>query len=539
MRANINPIKFFLHRKNILYLFLFSIIGISLRIYRLGFSYLWHDEACSIFAAEAFVHNIFAQGLFDSLSYNFVLTPVFCLLVKAWGFLGNTEFIIRLLPVIFGVFSIIVIYKLGKRLFNVETGLFSALLLSIAPFHIYHSQELRMYSLVGLLSLLAVYYFVKALEQNKNHFWAFYIIFNLINFYTHHMTVFVLLAQACFFLTYYNRYRNSTRKWLISHALILILLIPWIFNIFLGSKLNFTISTFYLHPLLNWILPPSLKNFFWVFKNFSIGFNAGRMTYVLAMASFLSLAIFGIFKSPKKENLFLILYLTLAPIIMVFVVSQLKYCFVIRYFLPSSFFYYILVANGFTKIRQGFLRFLILVFIIIATIFALKNYYTNYMPGSNVQFVAAIPSMDIKGAVKYVKENTRDEDIICHTDGLTLVPFEYYINFKKSPDYNTYLNTERVWQVLLSLPGEHSDLTAHEYVAGFLDAGFKKAQKVFKEKDRRAWFIYNHWGSPIPGGESRRLNVVSWMDRHYRKQETKVFRGISVYLYSINDENVK
>ncbi len=517
-------------QKERLYLFLILLIGVSLRIYNLGSNALWFDEICSIFASEAFMHSISTRGLFPALSFNFVLSPAFCLVVKLWRSLGDTEFILRLLPVIFGTFSIIVIYKLGKRLFNTKVGLFSAFILSISPFHVYHSQELRMYSLIGLSSLLSVYYLIKALQERKSSYWAAYIIFNIISLYAHHMTIFILFSEVFFFLIYHKRYRDLTKKWLISHALILIFLIPWILNIFLGTRFNFETANFYLHPLENWILPPSIKSFFWTFKSFSIGFNAGRITYILATASFLSLAIYGIVKSPKTENLFLVLCLLFLPLLIPFVISQFKYCYVIRYFIPSSFFYYILVAAGLNKIKQRY-SILIIIFILALTGGALKNYYANYLPGSNIQFMAAIPKMDIEGAVKYIKDNFQEGDVIGHTHKLTLASFEYYLNFKIKPNYTDYLNSKRNKQLLLSSHGEGYFLRADEYTAGFLNEDLKETDIKLLEKYKRIWLVFNQWEWPILSDAAYKLNVVGWMEKHYHRINLKEFHGISIYSY--------
>ena len=73
-----------------------------------------------------------------------VATPQYHLLLHLWMTLfGTSLFALRFLSLIFGVFATIIIYLLGRRLFNEEVGLISALILAISPLNIEYSQEAR------------------------------------------------------------------------------------------------------------------------------------------------------------------------------------------------------------------------------------------------------------------------------------------------------------------------------------------------------------------------------------------------------------
>ena len=78
-------------------------------------------------------------------------------LLRAWIHLGDSEFVVRSLSVLFGVLTIPAVYFLAARLFDRPTGLTSAALLSVHSFHIHWSQETRAYTLLTLLLVLATY----------------------------------------------------------------------------------------------------------------------------------------------------------------------------------------------------------------------------------------------------------------------------------------------------------------------------------------------------------------------------------------------
>ena len=74
-----------------------------------------------------------------------------------YPFMPLDEFGLRLLPALFGVLAVPVVYLVAKRLLGVTAALFSALLLTVSPLHVMYSQLARYWSLVFLLSAVYPY----------------------------------------------------------------------------------------------------------------------------------------------------------------------------------------------------------------------------------------------------------------------------------------------------------------------------------------------------------------------------------------------
>lgn len=140
------------------YLLAILILALILRVVSLNQS-LWLDEATTALVARDYGFNeVFSW--FIRADFH---PPLYYILVKIFtGIIGNfSEIALRVPSIIFGLVNIVVVYKIGEFLKDKKTGLMAALLLAVAPLHIYYSQEARMYSLAAMLATLAFYFYLK------------------------------------------------------------------------------------------------------------------------------------------------------------------------------------------------------------------------------------------------------------------------------------------------------------------------------------------------------------------------------------------
>ena len=140
------------------------LVAFGLRVWRLGDANVWWDEALAVWATR--------KGLLETTLWTAgdVHPPLFFWFIWVWSrWVGESEFALRFLPASFGLLTVAVVYVLGCRVGRSGTearlvGSLAALLTALARFHIWWSQELRMYGLAGLLGTLSLYLLLRWLD---------------------------------------------------------------------------------------------------------------------------------------------------------------------------------------------------------------------------------------------------------------------------------------------------------------------------------------------------------------------------------------
>ncbi|MGI8697967.1 MAG: glycosyltransferase family 39 protein [Mycobacteriales bacterium] len=121
--------------------------GVLLRFW--ATSDLWLDEAQSVVVARLPLHELPAALRQDGAP------PLYYLLLHGWtSAFGTSDVAVRSLSGVLSVFSLPLIWSMGRRLGGRRVGAVSLLLLASSPFAVRYATETRMYSLVILLTLL-------------------------------------------------------------------------------------------------------------------------------------------------------------------------------------------------------------------------------------------------------------------------------------------------------------------------------------------------------------------------------------------------
>jgi 4-amino-4-deoxy-L-arabinose transferase-like glycosyltransferase len=143
---------------------LITLLAGVLRFYRLGEWSFWIDEVWSV--EESLALDFSESGLVK-------LHSLFPLLLKpALVSQGVNEWSARLVPVLVGILTIPILYLIVKRMVGARTAILSALLLTVAPWHIYWSQNARYYTLLLLLYTLSLFIFYWGLEKDQFRYLA-------------------------------------------------------------------------------------------------------------------------------------------------------------------------------------------------------------------------------------------------------------------------------------------------------------------------------------------------------------------------------
>ncbi|MBI5929190.1 MAG: glycosyltransferase family 39 protein [Chloroflexi bacterium] len=183
---------------------------------------LWHDEGNSLRLAERSI-----PALIEASSHD-IHPPGYYIGLKWWMFLaGKTEFGLRSFSAFWGLLGVAGTYALGRRLYGPLAASIAAALVAANPFAVYYSQETRMYSQLGALSVLSFWVLVKMLhasdhhraENRPNQFafhiapWAIWLmIINTVGLYTHYTYPFTMIAQGVVFLWWWIPRRDPRAR---------------------------------------------------------------------------------------------------------------------------------------------------------------------------------------------------------------------------------------------------------------------------------------------------------------------------------------
>ncbi|HEX7344217.1 MAG TPA: glycosyltransferase family 39 protein, partial [bacterium] len=152
--------------------------------------------------------------------------------VYQWAFgwamhlFGWTEFAGRFPSALFGLLYIPVIYAIGRSCFDSRFGLYAASFAAFSAYLVPLSQELRIYSLLGLEILLSLWIFLQILKKPGAHagWWMALLVVGLAGQYTHCFFIFVLgyLGLALLGVKRPGKWRDALKYLVIMVAVILL-----------------------------------------------------------------------------------------------------------------------------------------------------------------------------------------------------------------------------------------------------------------------------------------------------------------------------
>jgi mannosyltransferase len=194
------------------------LLAAALELYKLGDESLWIDELYSVYDA---------QGLPATLTLE---RPFYYIVLRAWMTLGSDVSWMRGLSVLFGLGSVLVVYRLGRRVGGDAVGLVSALLVAVSPLFINFAQMVRMYSMATCLAMLGSLALVQAIEQPTWRSTGWWAIARILMMGTTPLTASLLLPDVL--LIGWNFRRQPHKLWTFAKSFLLIVLwfipIVWI-----------------------------------------------------------------------------------------------------------------------------------------------------------------------------------------------------------------------------------------------------------------------------------------------------------------------
>src|SRR5512136_2431001 len=149
-------------QKELIVLILCLMIGFALRFYTFDQKSLWLDEVHTFNDSR---DDLRGQIRFYKENPTSLQSPLFFALTHLFYPFQKPERDLRIIPLIFGILSIPMIYFLSK-LFCPGIALPCTLSLTFMTYHIYLSQDARPYSLLLFLGMVSLYLFLKHLRTS-------------------------------------------------------------------------------------------------------------------------------------------------------------------------------------------------------------------------------------------------------------------------------------------------------------------------------------------------------------------------------------
>jgi len=133
--------------------------------------------------------------------------------------LDSSKVATRLPSIIVGVVSVALLYNVGKRLFSSPVGLFAAFLLAFSPDAIMWAGRARMYALLQLMVLLAVYFlYLGSVASRSRYLYAFAVCFWIAAF-VHFEALLLYPAALLILLVFQRRHWFLGRQGLLVNAI--------------------------------------------------------------------------------------------------------------------------------------------------------------------------------------------------------------------------------------------------------------------------------------------------------------------------------
>ena len=219
-------------------LFIIVLLGLALRLWCLDKPEgLWNDEYVGWFIAS--IQNF--KEFFNTAIQN-CHTPLYYFYLKFWLLIfPDTDISLRWSSIFPSILSILTMFYLGKEVKDKNTGLICALFTALSSFCIYFAQEVRLYSLLFLITALTILFFIKTAKNPNSKNYLAYFCLNAILCATHTLGIIFSFFNIICLLVYINNNVEKLNKQSIQK--ILKYTIPFLIVVITISPFLITIAT--------------------------------------------------------------------------------------------------------------------------------------------------------------------------------------------------------------------------------------------------------------------------------------------------------
>ncbi len=317
----------------------------ALRLYKLGDQNVWWDEGLSVLAARMSFSKATLWTAAD------VHPPLYFWLLWLWQRLtGETEFALRAVTVMEALLAAAVVAPLGQRLArNRWVSVGAVWLLALSRFHVWWSQEMRMYVLAGLASLISLYFTARlAADKTRWQDRLGWIVGTAAAMLTVYSSIVLVPIENLFMLVAGLKRRDRWAfwgRWIALQAAMIPLMLPWL-ALALPRMRSWSVVQ---EPVsLAFVLELNA-----VLLTLGISTDVGR--YALPAFAVIAVALSGVWLAQRQraaaQRLWLLALACLLPPLTIWALAQPRGLFYnprveARYLLPFAPAFYIFLAWG-------------------------------------------------------------------------------------------------------------------------------------------------------------------------------------------------
>lgn len=458
-----------------------------LRIYGADFQSIAIDEILSMNNSDP---KLTLKQLYDSvLFWEYLPHLYFYLLRIVFEIFGFTTMVGRLFSAFIGIVGVYAIYLLGKEIFNKRVGLIAALFLSVNYMHIFYSQEIRLYGMLFLFSILSFYRLVIFIKNSTLKNAIYYGIFTGLIINAHFFGFITIFSQCLILLFFIIKSAPEKRKKLFINSLIagfvvMLVILPGYAAIIRMLE----IKSFWLAAPTADVYETLIKGFFGNSEMVLFGIGVIFISYFIA-----------VFNQKEKDNIesiknnnlifsSIILFTWIViSLLLPLLKSHLDVSMIInRYFISIVAALIIAAAIGIEIIKNNTVKKMVIIYVTLFSIvdlFAVKKYYSTVNKTQFRELTDKIKEKNTDNS-KIVTvwsfllprffenqpevkiENSKIEDYVLNLKNGTIKPTAFwYLNtgaayFELPPDSKQYLDETFFLKEKL----EFNDIWANYYV---------------------------------------------------------------------------
>ncbi|HEY76276.1 MAG TPA: hypothetical protein G4O00_08865 [Thermoflexia bacterium] len=427
--------------------------------------------------------------------------PLYYFLLRGWiDLVGTSVTSLRFFSLWFGVLAVPLTYALGARLIHRAAGAVAALLTAFSPYLTWYSQEVKMYTLVPVLVLLAVYALRRAVEEGAGRWWATAVVATTLSFYIHIWSALLVPLYIVFLVLWRPRGR---RRWLGAVVTLALLTLPYL-------------------PLAAWEIRHALVPRETGFPRYTLGQMVGILWtgwtmgiwawgrpwgfVPCGMAALLGLAALVGEHGGRRERIEVALSLIgwmAVPLLGIWAVSLRQPLFTDRYLIWTAPALYLLCGTGVAFLWRWKRWSAALLVLALLVVF-----------GGNLWIQSTVPTKsDLRAAAAFVEERYEPGDLLIFQIPHIRYTFDYYFgpavySWADGP-YTNYRSSDGEYQV---------------------DEGQVAYWMALTVRGReRVWFV----ASEVEMWDERNL-VWEWLEANGERVEEAHFLWVDVYLYHLD-----